>query len=208
MGGKVALTFDDGPDPVWTPGVLDALAKARARATFFVMSRRAKLYPEVLARTRGAGHEVSFHCAEHRRHDRLAIGEIRADAAEGLDVLGRLGYATTDWRTPWGMVTPQSREVAAELGLRLVGWTADSKDWRGDDAGKMLARLEPKVADGAVVIMHDGPGPGVLRTGCAETVSLIGPLVALLRSRGLEPAPVGELVGALPDRNPEGFSGV
>lgn len=208
MSGKVALTFDDGPDPVWTPRVLDALDAVGARATFFVMSRPAELYPELLARAEEAGHEVSFHCTEHRRHDGLAIEEIRADAGEGLDVLGRLGHATGDWRTPWGMVTPDSVAVAAELGLRLVGWTADSTDWRGVAAESMLARLEPEVADGAVVIMHDGLGPGATRADCAETVALIEPLVALLRSRGLEPAPVGKLAGPLPDRNPGGFAGV
>lgn len=206
--GRVALTFDDGPDPVWTPRVLDVLENVGAGATFFVISSRAELYPALLDRMRGAGHEISLHCAEHRRHDGLTVNEIRADARRGLDALRRLGHDGRDWRTPWGLVTPETANVAAELGLRLVGWTADSEDWTGDDAASMLARLEPGATNGAVVIMHDGLGPGATRDDCAETVALVGPLVALLRSRGLEPRPVKDLAGPLPDRNPGGFSDV
>ena len=92
--------------------------------------------------------------------------------------------------------------MAADLGLRLVGWTADSEDWRGDEADGMLARLAPGIEKGAVVLMHDGVGPGALREGCAGTVELVAPLVSLAASRGLTPVPVGRMPGPLPVRNP------
>jgi len=75
----VALTFDDGPDPVWTPLVLDALAQARARATFFVVAPRAARYPSLLSSMRKRGHDVAFHCAQHVRHDAMTPGEIEGD---------------------------------------------------------------------------------------------------------------------------------
>ena len=211
-GNRAFLTFDDGPDPAWTPAVLDALGRWGVLATFFVVAPRARLCPPLLRRMEAEGHGIGFHCSRHVRHDRLSEAEIEADVRAGLGVLKGLGVVPSLWRTPWGMVTPASERVAAAHGLGLVGWTADTEDWRGDDAATMLGRVRPGLAPGAVVLMHDGLGPGAERTGSAETVRLLGPLVAALRVRGLEPAVLdgfgGAAPGALPDRNPGGFSGV
>jgi peptidoglycan/xylan/chitin deacetylase (PgdA/CDA1 family) len=196
----VALTFDDGPDPDWTPLMLDALADVRARATFFVIAPRAARHPSLISRMREQGHDVAFHCHEHVRHDAMAPGRIDADVASGLPALGR---SVRYWRTPWGLVTPATEEVAERHHLGLVGWTADTEDWRGGTPQEMLARLRGGISRGAIVLMHDGVGPGAEREGCSGTVDLVGPLVALLRSQGLEPATLDELEHPLPDRNPD-----
>ena len=196
----IALTFDDGPDPVWTPLVLDVLASVRARATFFVVAPRARRYPSLLARIREEGHDVGLHCKEHVRHDAMTLEEIEADVESGLTALAgpvRL------WRTPWGVVTPATEGVARKHGLTLVGWTADTEDWRGGPPDEMVARVTRKLLPGAIVLMHDGVGPGATREGCAMTVGAIGPLVSLARARGLEPVPLVELRRPLPDSNPD-----
>ena len=200
--GGIALTFDDGPDPVWTPRVLDALAGSGARATFFVVAPPAERHPGLLRRAADEGHEVALHCSRHVRHDRMGAEEILADATDGLRSLRELGHEPKTWRTPWGVVTPDSEAVAKELGLRLVGWTADSEDWRGDPATGMLGRLAPGMGAGAVVLMHDGVGPGALRDGCGETVGLVTPLLSVATARGLETVRIGDLRGPLPARNP------
>lgn len=200
LSGGVALTFDDGPDPAWTPRVLDELAASRAPATFFVVAPRAVRHPALLGRAASEGHEVALHCVSHDRHDRMSRAEILADATEGLRLLGGLGHTIRLWRTPWGVVTPDTVDVARSLGLGLLGWTTDSEDWRGEPPGVMIRRIS--LADGAVVLMHDGLGPGATRGGCAETVALVSPLVSLLRSRDLRPVRPAELPGPLPDRNP------
>jgi peptidoglycan-N-acetylglucosamine deacetylase len=194
----IALTFDDGPDPVWTPLVLEALSEARA--TFFVVAPRARRFPSLLADMRDAGHEVAFHCTEHLRHDTMLRGEIDADLRSGLHALAR---PARFWRTPWGVVTPATEAVAGEHGLTLVGWTADTEDWRGDAPAEMLARVKGDLVSGAIVLLHDGVGPGARRDGCAETVALVQPLVSLARSRGLEPGLLDDLHPPLPDRNPD-----
>jgi peptidoglycan/xylan/chitin deacetylase (PgdA/CDA1 family) len=196
----VALTFDDGPDPVWTPLVLDALAKARARATFFVVAPRTTRYPSLVSSMREGGHDVAFHCNEHVRHDAMTPGEIEADVGSGLPALGR---CVRYWRTPWGLVTPATEEVARKHRLGLVGWTADTEDWRGGAPDEMLARVRGDILPGAIILMHDGVGPGATRDGCAGTVALVGPLVDLARSLGLQPATLDELRHPLPDRNPD-----
>lgn len=208
MTGSVALTFDDGPDPIWTPRVLDALEEAEARATFFVVAPLAGRQPSLLRRMAEAGHEVALHCVHHLRHDRMSAAEILADAGEGLEVLRGLGQEPVEWRTPWGVVTEGTVRAADALGLRLVGWSADSEDWRGYAAGNMLARLAPGVGPGGILLMHDGVGPGALRGGCAQTVELLAPLVSLCRRRGLAPVPVVGLTGRVPDRNPRPVAGI
>jgi peptidoglycan/xylan/chitin deacetylase (PgdA/CDA1 family) len=195
----IALTFDDGPDPTWTPLVLDALAEARVTATFFVVAPRAERHPSLVARMRDEGHGVALHCNEHARHDTMTQEEIEADLAAGLVTLGRPALY---WRTPWGVVTPATESVAREHRLRLVGWTADTQDWRGGSYVEMIQRVERRILPKAIVLMHDGVGPGATREDCAETVALVARLVALARSRGLQPSSLDELPHPLLDRNP------
>jgi peptidoglycan/xylan/chitin deacetylase (PgdA/CDA1 family) len=149
---------------------------------------------------RNGGHDVALHCVEHVRHDAMTRREIEADVGAGLLALGR---SVRYWRTPWGLITPATEEVANRHRLQLVGWTADTEDWRGWAPQEMLTRIGDRVSPGAIVLMHDGVGPGATREGCEATVDLVGPLVSLVRSQGLEPATLGELRHPLPDRNPD-----
>jgi len=182
------LTFDDGPDPEWTPRVLDALAAARTTATFFVLAPRALAAPDVVARTRAEGHAVELHGWAHARHTSAARAEIESDTRRALDALGELGVIPQRWRTPWGAEAEWTPEVAAAFGLELVGWSADTHDWRGDAAEDMLARCEPGLDHRSVLLLHDALGPGARRSGCEETVRLIGPLVEAWRARSAQPA--------------------
>jgi peptidoglycan-N-acetylglucosamine deacetylase len=183
--GSVALTFDDGPDPTWTPAVLDALQAAGAAATFFALGRSAVAHPDLVRRIAAEGHAVGVHGHDHARHTELEAAQGAADLDRALHALDDIGLRIAVWRTPWGVEADWTRELAASRGLRLVHWTADTHDWRGDDAAAMLAAIERDVMPGAVVLAHDGLGPGARRDGCSETVALIAPLVALCRARGL-----------------------
>lgn len=140
-----ALTFDDGPDPLWTPRVLARLGHEGARATFFVMAERAAAHPSLVDRMRAEGHEVALHCVRHVRHTDLDERALRSDTREGLRLLERLGVQARHWRAPWGVTTPASRAVAANLGLALVHWDLDTHDWRGDSAEAMHARVAGEI---------------------------------------------------------------
>jgi peptidoglycan/xylan/chitin deacetylase (PgdA/CDA1 family) len=192
--GTVALTFDDGPDADWTPGVLAELARHGATATFFVDAPRAMAQPLLIRAMREGGHEVGFHCVQHLRHTEMSDAALAAEAAEGLEILGWLGIRPTAWRAPWGEVTAATRRVAAEHDLEIWDWSFDSHDWRGDSCEEMLAALasEGGLAGGDVVLMHDALGPGALRSGCAETVALTGALLAAAAEAGLEAGTLSE----------------
>jgi peptidoglycan/xylan/chitin deacetylase (PgdA/CDA1 family) len=191
VNGPIFLTFDDGPDPIWTPKVLEALHHVGARATFFVIAPLATRFPRLIHRMIRAGHGVELHCARHIRHTELADQEVEVDTRGGLEDLCALGVVPRRWRPPWGVVTPWTRAVAEEFGLELVCWTVDTHDWRGDTASQMLDSIGSDLRPGAVILMHDGLGPGARRPGCQETVALIGQVVAYARSLGCEPCPIG-----------------
>jgi peptidoglycan/xylan/chitin deacetylase (PgdA/CDA1 family) len=198
MTGTVALTFDDGPDPAWTPRVLDALQAADARATFFVIAPRAAAHPALLERMHLGGHTVELHCDRHVRHTELSDEELADDTATALARLEELGVRPRLWRAPWGVTTPASEAVARAHDLRLVHWTADTEDWAGHAPDTMIRRVEDVIRDGAIVLAHDGLGPGATREGCANTVSVIGPLTALAAGRGLTCEPLTSGAGATP----------
>jgi peptidoglycan/xylan/chitin deacetylase (PgdA/CDA1 family) len=131
---RLALTFDDGPDPRGTPAVLDALAAAGARATFFVLGERVVEHPALLRDTVAAGHDVELHGFAHLCHPDRGRATIAADLERALGALADAGVRPARWRVPWGVVAPFSAELAAAHGLALTGWTLDTRDWAGATA--------------------------------------------------------------------------
>jgi peptidoglycan-N-acetylglucosamine deacetylase len=169
----LALTFDDGPDPAATPRLLDVLARAGARATFFPIAPRAAAHPELVQRIIAEGHAIGLHCDEHVRHSSRDVEWGRADTARALGRLSELGIAPALWRTPWGDTAPWTSQVAAEYGLRVTGWSVDSHDWRGDRAASMFAASRDGLRAGAIVLAHDGIGPGAQRENANETIAFV-----------------------------------
>lgn len=182
----LSLTFDDGPDPLWTGLVLGALRRAEARATFFMVAERIRAAPRAAGAVLEAGHQVELHCDRHVRHSELSELELELDTRKGLATLAELGVRPNYWRTPWGVCTPATARVAQRNGLALAGWTIDTHDWRGDSAESMLASARQQLNEGSIVLMHDALGPGARRPGCQQTVELVTGLVALARGMGLD----------------------
>jgi peptidoglycan/xylan/chitin deacetylase (PgdA/CDA1 family) len=199
VSGTVALTYDDGPDPLWTERLLAELRESGARATFFVITPNAVVNRDLIEAMHADGHEVAFHCYRHVRHAQQSEGELTSDLATGLRQLHSVGSYPRAWRAPWGRETQVTRRLAARHGLRLWGWNLDSHDWRGDSAGQMYAAIlaQGGLRDGDVVLMHDALGPGAKRTGCAETLELTRLLIAEAGREGLALAPVSECEGVL-----------
>lgn len=182
----IALTFDDGPDPVWTPRLLDLLKEVGARATFFVIGPRAARAPDLIERMSEEGHAIGLHCDEHARHSSRDIAWGRRDTSRALHRLQELGSRPGLWRVPWGDLAWWSGQVAREQRLRLVHWTVDTHDWRGDTAGQMFDSARDQLEDGAIVLAHDGIGPGARRTGAAQTLGFVEFAAAHARAGGLE----------------------
>ena len=169
----LALTFDDGPDPVWTPRLLDLLRGARARATFFPIAARAADNPAIVERMRAEGHAIGLHCHEHVRHSERDAEWLERDTDAALERLAGVAVRPSLWRTPWGDTAPWSAGIARTHGLRLIGWTADTHDWRGDGAAEMFEATRESLIDGAIVLAHDGLGPGARRESVEATLEYV-----------------------------------
>jgi peptidoglycan/xylan/chitin deacetylase (PgdA/CDA1 family) len=182
----LALTFDDGPDPDGTPLMLDVLARADARATFFVIGPRAAAHPDLIERIIADGHTVGLHCDEHVRHSQRDADWCATDTGRALQRLHELEIFPTLWRTPWGDTAPWTERIAAEHDLRIVGWTVDTHDWRGDDAEQMYDATRSELRDGAIVLAHDGLGPGASRRQVTETAAYVERVAEHGRRHGLK----------------------
>lgn len=154
--------------------MLDVLAHAGARATFFPLSPRVAAYPELMERIGAEGHAVGLHGWAHLKHPESTREAVAADTERALAAFGE---APRWWRFPYGMAAEWSGALAAEHGLSVAGWTHDTHDWRGDGADAMRAAIGD-LPDGSLVLMHDALGPGVRRAGCAGTVALTERLLA------------------------------
>ena len=182
----LALTFDDGPDLDSTPRLLDVLGVAGARATFFPIAARARAHPELIARMVADGHAIGLHCHQHVRHSSRAIAWGRRDIARALELLASLGVRPKLWRTPWGDTASWSVTVARENGLRIIGWTVDTHDWRGDGGEEMLRATREQLQAGAIVLAHDGIGPGARRADARETIAYTRLVTEYALEAGLE----------------------
>jgi peptidoglycan/xylan/chitin deacetylase (PgdA/CDA1 family) len=157
----VALTFDDGPHPEGTPAVLDVLARAGARATFFMIGEQVARRPALAARVAAAGHAVALHGHVHRLQLRMGAGAVRADVARGLaaieDACGDVGGAAVRWhRPPYGIYSPAGLTAARSAGLAPLLWSRWGKDWRRcTTPGRIAARATRGLLPGDVILLHD-----------------------------------------------------
>jgi peptidoglycan/xylan/chitin deacetylase (PgdA/CDA1 family) len=182
---SIALTYDDGPDPVWTPRLLALLKRLGARATFFPIAPRAAAAPQLVARMLADGHSVGLHCDEHLRHSECAAAAVESDTDRALTRLRALGVKPGLWRTPWGVQAPFTEHIADAFRLRLVGWTCDTHDWRGDTAAEMFAATRDELVPDAIVLAHDGIGPGARREDAAETLRFTELAIGHARRSGM-----------------------
>ncbi len=199
----LALTFDDGPDPRGTPAVLDALAAAGVKATFFVLGERVERHPDLVARVRDEGHEVEVHGYAHLRHPDTTREAVERDLDRALSTLPRVRW----WRIPWGHLAGYTRDVAQERNLQIVGWSTDTHDWRGESAEAMLDQLT--LEHGGIVLAHDGISVGAKRDSAHETARLVPLLVDTARRNGLTSGPLRQdWPVPIPVGNPEFHPGV
>jgi peptidoglycan/xylan/chitin deacetylase (PgdA/CDA1 family) len=159
----VALTFDDGPHPTWTPRILATLAEHGARATFFVVGRKAEEHPDVIRAILDAGHAVGMHSYAHDRLFSLrSERRVRDDLQQAMAVLERLtGASPTLFRPPIGHTNPIVARVVDELDLVVVGWSISGHDGVASARpAEVVARVRRDLRDGAIIALHDAPERG------------------------------------------------
>ncbi|MFE7097575.1 polysaccharide deacetylase family protein [Streptomyces erythrochromogenes] len=180
-GRDVAITIDDGPDPRWTPQVLDVLRKNHVKATFCMIGTKAQKYPELVRSVAADGHRLCNHSVDHdvtMDHKPVAYQKQQILEAKAMIEKAAPGVPVGYYRAPGGAFTPDSRAIAAESGMRPLGWSVDPKDWSRPGLPAIITALEGKLPQQPTVLFHDGGGDR------SETVAALKQYLPWLTAQG------------------------
>ncbi|MER6358913.1 glycosyltransferase [Streptomyces sp. NPDC001634] len=203
----IALTFDDGPDPVWTPRILDVLRRNHVHATFFVVGTQVVAHPELVRRIVADGNQIGIHTFTHPDLARLAPWQRSLELRETqLAVAGAAGVTTALLRPPYSSENDaldnadwSVLEQADAAGYVTVLSTRDAEDWQRPGVDRILANTTPHGHAGQIVLMHDAGGDR------SQTVAALSALVPRLKAQGFKFATVSDAVGMAAPVQPAGF---
>lgn len=188
---RVALTFDDGPDPEVTPRVLDLLDRRGARATFFCIGELVERHPELTREIARRGHRVENH--SHRHLNRFALlgpGGLGREIDRAQEAIAAVtGRRPGLFRPPAGIRSPLLEPLLARRGLWLASWTRRGYDTVRSDPGRVLAALVRDLADGDVLLLHDGRAART-RAGEPVVLEVLPRLLERLEAERLEAVPL------------------
>ena len=178
----VALTFDDGPDTLYTPQVLDVLKAKGVKATFFLIGNRVEEYPDVAERIVQEGHLTGNHTYTHPEIMKATGQPLEKELALTEEALTKIGVSGSGlFRPPYGAISPNLVEEAASLGYRIAMWSVDSLDWRGLPKDTVISKVMEMISPGAVVLQHSSGGPGEDLSGSVQALPVI---IDTLREQG------------------------
>jgi peptidoglycan/xylan/chitin deacetylase (PgdA/CDA1 family) len=165
---ELALTFDDGPNPAWTPQLLDIFAAHNAHATFFLVGKFAQAEPALVRRIADAGHLIGNHSWSHPNLARISSRRIREELTRTRDTLEQLiGKPICFFRPPYGARRPVTLRIAKELGMTPVTWNAMTNDWEEPSADRIASNLIGKIERNRQrgyatnIVLHDGGHQGL-----------------------------------------------
>ena len=183
----IALTFDDGPHPEGTPAVLELLAAAGAKATFFLVGEQVRAFPELAERIAAEGHEVAVHGDRHRVMLRLAPALIAADLDRAQATIGELtGQRPRFHRPPLGIYSYPGLRIARQQGLEPLLWSRWGRDWSAKStAGSISEMVTTDLSAGDVLLLHDADWYS--DAGCwRNTVAALPTILERVNSSGLQ----------------------
>jgi cellulose synthase/poly-beta-1,6-N-acetylglucosamine synthase-like glycosyltransferase/spore germination protein YaaH/peptidoglycan/xylan/chitin deacetylase (PgdA/CDA1 family) len=199
---KLAITFDDGPDPRWTPHILDVLKEKHVPATFFVIGVDASQWPGLLKREYAEGNSIGNHTYTHPNFDEISPTQLRWELNLTQRLIGStLGVKSMLFRPPYGIDhQPEYAEevsqlpFAQDMGYLIVGQKIDPHDWKQPDgkqvpAQEIVENVLKQADDGNIILFHDGGGDR------SQTVIALPQVIDALRARGFQFVSVPELIG-------------
>jgi peptidoglycan/xylan/chitin deacetylase (PgdA/CDA1 family) len=186
-----ALTFDDGPHPAGTPAVLQALAEAGAKATFFLVGERVRANPSLAREIVAEGHCVGLHCDRHRNLMRLSPRQVALDIARAEAAIGdAIGMAPVLYRPPYGIFNAAALRIVRRRGWRAMLWSHWARDWEARATSESIASLlTAKLFPGAVLLLHDADYYGA-EGSWRKTAAALPAVLERIREAGLAPTAV------------------
>ncbi len=154
---RLVLTFDDGPDPIYTQKILDVLKDNKVKATFFVVAQNADSFPEYITRIKKEGHDIALHSLEHRHALLSSYRYMKYDFSKSTELLQKLDCDIHFYRPPWGARNIFTRSFVKRYNLHMVLWDIMIGDWKaGKDPEQLAEQLHKRAFDGAIICLHDG----------------------------------------------------
>ncbi|MGE5703339.1 MAG: polysaccharide deacetylase family protein [Clostridia bacterium] len=186
----VALTFDDGPDPVYTPLILETLHKQGVPATFFVLGSQVDKYPKILQWVKKAGHEIGNHGYYHHDLNKLTEQEVYDEIKRTeQSILRTTGVLSQYYRPPGGVMTHDVLNAVQTSGYDIIHWSVDPRDWSLRRTASVIANTVKKnVSSGDIVLFHDG---GLNQK---QTIKALRDLITDLRQKGYKFVTVSQLL--------------
>ena len=189
---KIALTFDDGPHPVYTREILDILSEYGVRATFFIVGKNAEEYPDLIIDEIADGHELGSHTYSHKFMKGLSDNEITNELTENEEVISTIcDYRFKSIRPPGGIYSDCLERAAEEFSYNVVLWSVDTRDWTRPDPERIVLAVESNVKDGDIILMHD-----YVSGGASSTPAALRRIIPDLLERGFEFVTVSELLAS------------
>lgn len=193
---KIAITFDDGPSPTWTPRILEALREAGIKATFFMVGHHVRTYPEIARQVAHEGHAIGNHGFAHSVLLYYTPAEVEEEIKYTEMVIEEVtGQRTRYFRPPKAWLRPSVKTKIKDMGYEIVLWSLNSKDWVSFNHRYIVKYLVRRVRNGDIVLFHDS-GNVLSREGGdrTQTVAAIPLLVEKLKNKGFEIVPLDELL--------------
>ena len=192
----VALTFDDGPSPVWTPKILEELKKADVKATFFMVGHHVQKYPDIARRVAREGHGIGNHGYAHSVILYYTPAEIEEEIKYTEHVIREVtGETTTMFRPPKAWLRDSTKEKIRSMGYAVVLWSLNSKDWAGFPHRYIVRYLAARARGGDILLFHDS-GNIFAREGGdrGQTVQAVALLIKTLKGKGFSFVTLEELM--------------
>lgn len=178
---EVALTFDDGPDHLWTPRILDVLSAYQVKATFMCLGKQVARNPRVLQRIKADGHIIGNHSWDHPYLTKVPLSEVRMQVERTANEIAKVaGVNPRLFRPPYGDLNDDVIREIASLKKEILLWDIDSWDWKGLSGPQVAKNILGHVRDGSIVLQHCS-GPFETVNGTLEALPYI---IEVLRERG------------------------
>ena len=186
---EIALTFDDGPNPYYTPLILNILQQYHVKATFFCVGRLVAAYPGLVIQEYDAGHVIGNHSWSHPDMALLSAASIRLQLVSTSNTIQEAtGVRPLYFRPPYGIMSVAVLTQAYQLGLTTVIWNDEARDWQLPGASVIVKRILGLARNGAIILLHDGGG------NRSQTVAALPFIIRGLRSRGFQLVTIAQMM--------------
>lgn len=184
----IALTFDDGPHPKYTPEILDILDQYDVKATFFVIGTNAEGYPDIIKREIESGHEIGNHTYTHTGLPSMNDEKLTEELSSCEKAIEAVGYTPYYFRPPEGKYDEEDLETIARFGYSVVLWSVDTEDWSGVSTDHIVNAVRQGIKDGGIILCHD------FLTSKCHTAEALRIIIPELLAEGYEFVTVSELM--------------